>query len=512
MRIVFVAIGAEQLGIGTLSALLRRAGHDARLVFNPALFDDRYNLDIPLLKEVFRRDARIVSEIVAHEPDVVVFSPLTVTYRWTIDTARAVKAAAPAARIVLGGVHTSAVPEVVIAEACVDAIGVGEGDLALPAYVATLPAGGPTGAIPNLWWKRSDGAVVRGGNSAFLPDLDSLPFSDKELFEDVIDLPSNYLVMGSRGCPYRCTFCLNNFWAELPDGEGGRFVRHRSPEHLLAELLWAKRRYAFRHVEFVDDVFTVNHKWLREVLGRYRREIGVPFSCLTHAKYLNDEVARLLADAGCESVQMGIQSMDEDYRRKRLRRVERARDVERALTALEKYGVRFTLDHIFGFPGEADAAQEAALALYGRFRPHRVNTFWLTYFPGTQIFREAVAEGRLTAEEASAIERGGAVSYHQPRDSDAASVHRYLRYELLFKSIPLLGPQLGDLLSKEVTARIPRPALRALIYAADVASAVRTGNQDMAIYARHYAREMARAWLPRRSPKPPGRENPSLTT
>ena len=71
VRVVFVAIGAEQLGIGVLSAILRRAGHDTRLVFNPALFEDRYNLDVPVLKDVFRRDARIVDEVLAHEPDVL---------------------------------------------------------------------------------------------------------------------------------------------------------------------------------------------------------------------------------------------------------------------------------------------------------------------------------------------------------------------------------------------------------------------------------------------------------
>jgi radical SAM superfamily enzyme YgiQ (UPF0313 family) len=510
MRIVFVAIGAEQLGIGTLSAILRRAGHDCRLVYNPALFDDRYNLDLPVLKDLFRRDARIAREIVDQSPDVVAFSPLTVTWRWTLATARAVKAALPPARIVCGGVHTSAVPEVVLGEPAVDAVCIGEGDVAFPAYLAALAAGGPTAPIPNLWFKSADGALVRGENAAFVPDLDALPFPDKELFEHVIDHRANYLVTGSRGCPYRCTFCFNNFWADLPDKAGGKFVRHRSADHLLAELTWAKRRYAPRHIEFVDDVFTVNHKWLREVLARYRRDIAIPFSCLTHAKYVNDEAAALLADAGCENVQMGIQSMDEDYRRSRLRRVERARDVDRALTALEKHGVRFSLDHIFGFPGESDAAQEAALALYGRFRPHRVNTFWLTYFPGTEIFREAVAEGRLTAGEAAAIERGDAISYHQPQGGDPARQRRYLRYELLFKSLPLLGKRAADLVPEELTARAPLPALRALIYAADLASAVKNRNQDMGIYARYYAREMARAWLPRRAPSPPTRDNPSL--
>ena len=140
--------------------------------------------------------------------------------------------------------------------------------------------------------------------------------------------------MASRGCPYRCTFCFNNFFANLPEEKRGKYVRQRSVEHVMHELLEAKRRYDLRFVDFEDDVFTVDKAWVYAFLDRYKREIGVPFHCLTHPRYMDEELAQWLADAGCTSIQMGIQSADDSYKYDTVKRYEKTEHVERALAAM----------------------------------------------------------------------------------------------------------------------------------------------------------------------------------
>src|SRR6476469_6685089 len=92
MKVTFVALGCEQLGISLLSAVLRRAGHTTSLAFNPALFHDRYYLNVPVLGALFDRTAQVIDEVVAGKPDLVAFSVLTPVYGWCLEVARAIKA------------------------------------------------------------------------------------------------------------------------------------------------------------------------------------------------------------------------------------------------------------------------------------------------------------------------------------------------------------------------------------------------------------------------------------
>jgi len=56
---------------------------------------------------------------------------------------------------------------------------------------------------------------------------------------------------------------------------------------MMAELRWAKKRYKIRNIDFEDDIFTVNKKWMRDFLTQYKRDIDIPFQALTHPKYID---------------------------------------------------------------------------------------------------------------------------------------------------------------------------------------------------------------------------------
>ena len=127
-------------------------------------------------------------------------------------------------------------------------------------------------------------------------------------------------------------------------------MRQRSVGHMMRELRLAKRRYKLRFLEFEDDVFHCGQEMAQRISFCYKREIGVPFQCLTHPKYMDDEIARWLAQAGCRYVQMGIQSMDEEYKYATIKRYEKNEDVERAMEAMRKYNIRVKVDHMFGLP------------------------------------------------------------------------------------------------------------------------------------------------------------------
>lgn len=494
MKIVFVGFAQEQLGIGMLSAVLRQAGHETALAFAPALFHDRYYFDVPVLRDVFDRDARVVEEIVAARPDLLAMSPLTFTYTWALAIARAVKARIDVP-IVFGGVHASAVPAVCLENECVDYVCVGEGEGAIVDLCEVLDRGArPTRPIGNLWWRDGHGGQVRGEVRPSIADLDALPFFDKELWQDAMVLGDNYLTMASRGCPYRCTFCFNNYFSKLAGGSSRGYLRQRGVDHVLDELRLNRQRYGLRYVELSDDILTVDKDWTRLFLHRYAREIAVPFSCLVHARYVDRDIARWLADAGCARVQMGIQTSDPAQKR-RIQRVERDEHIAAALAALYDAGLQVKLDHMFGLPGEPLASQEVSRQLYAKHTPAHVNTYWLSYLPGTEILQDALAEGLLTAADVDGIERGLSRTFHHLHLGQSLSdqtVRAYRRYEVLFRALPLLPRWMRERVRADHVPDMPERVATALGFVFDLANATLRRDEETLIYARHYAYHLRR--------------------
>jgi hypothetical protein len=107
------------------------------------------------------------------------------------------------------------------------------------------------------------------------------------------------------------------------------------------------------------------------------------------------EMARLLAEAGCEMVRVGVQTVNSDT----LAQVDRRGDeekVRRTLEHLAEHGVAYSVDHIIGLPGEGADDQVAALRFYNEVRPARIVSHWMTYFPGTTALEHARERGILS--------------------------------------------------------------------------------------------------------------------
>ena len=497
MRITFVALGWEQMGISLLSAIAKRDGHEVNLAFSTSLFNDRWNMGFPAISPYFDDTKEVIETIKKQKPDVLCFSALTGTYQWMLGAAKEVKLHLPNVKTVFGGVHVSAVPERVLAQPQVDYVVVGEGEVAFPEILKAIERDGPGGPIVNTRFKWPDGQIIKGEQAGFIQDLDSLPYYDKTLWEDHIILGDEYQTIAARGCPYRCTFCFNNFFAKLPEGKSGKFVRQRSVEHMMGELLWAKKRYHLRMIFFQDDVFTVNKKWLKEFLPRYKKEIGVPFECLTHPVYLDDDVSQWLSDAGCIYVEMGIQTMDDKYKFETIKRYEKSKDVEKAMDLMHKYRLRAKVHHMFGLPDEPLEAQEKARELYVKYPPYRIGTFWTTFLPGTEMVHQALELGLIDLAGIERINDGLEFDFY--RDSikikDLKKLKAYKAYEVIFKLIPIMPGFIRKRLKPENIYWIPNPVLTGLTFLIDVCLYLILGDHGHKVYAKHYLYHLSRIFL-----------------
>lgn len=440
MRVAFVYRGAENLGIEYLSSYLTHRGHETRLFFDPASFSGDRVSSVALLARFAPDYRKLIAEAVAEwKPDLVAYSAYTASYRWMLDTARRVKALHPAPAV-FGGVHVTAVPQRVIAQDVVDAIVVGEGEGALADLVESVEGRGfSRHDIPNAGFK-IDGEIVMNPPRPLIKNLDSLPMPDKQIFyEKSSAFRYAYMAMTGRGCPYKCKYCCNSIYLSLYPKEE-LAVRQRSVANVIEELLpWRNKS---RIVTFWDDVFPTDPDWQAEFVREYRRYIDMPFICFVHPSRFNERTAEFLKEAGCFNVKIGIQTISKAGG-KILGRMSGADNVKRTAELLGSAGISFSMDHILGLPGETEDDLSEAASMYNQVRPIRINSHWLSYFPGTPLIEDARSEGKLSPEELEKIEEGiEQTTFMLPRDLEAIEAHLLILFDL----IPLLPKKWIDYL------------------------------------------------------------------
>lgn len=505
MRITFVGIGWEQLGLSMMSALARLEGHDVRLAFSASLFNDRLQLTSPALADFFDDTQAVLKDIERQRPDVLAFSPISGTYQWMLSVARKSKLLFPDVKIIFGGVHTTAVPERVLAQPFIDYVCTGEGDIAFPRILKAIEKGGAQEPIPNARFRRPDGQVVAGPQIGFVPDLDALPVFDKPLWEEYMRFGETYVTMASRGCPYRCTYCFNSFFANLPQEKDGKYIRYRSVGHMMHELRAAKRRYGFRMVEFFDDVFTLDKRWLKSFLDQYKKEIGVSYQIFTHIKFVDEDVARWLSESGCRTAQIGIQTLDDEYKRRKLNRHETAAQAAEVLGIMKRYKIHVKFDHMFGLPGEPIDAQETARRFYIKHTPYRITTFWTNFFPGTQMLKEALAQGLLRGEDVETIHEGmcfNSVTITNPY-IDRTKNKMYKVYEAMFKLIPALPRPLRPWIRPEIFRHLPTWFLSTITFCGHIVIGIVRWDPDPYYYLTFYFYHIRRFLMVKLGMKPP---------
>ncbi|MGD9276221.1 MAG: radical SAM protein [Candidatus Pacearchaeota archaeon] len=391
-KILFVYLGIENesLGIEYLSAVLKKHGHKTDLI-----------LEYPEEKNFKDRLYKRINEF---NPDFIGFSVVTDDYSWASKTAKIIKEEY-SIPIIFGGIHVTSCPEEVISNNFVDYIVRGEGDAALLEIINNPK----NTKIKNMWTKKG-GKIIKNPIRPLVTDLDSLPFPDRMLFhKEAPYLSDVYHCMTSRGCPFHCTYCFNNFMKKLYKDKGS-WLRRRSVENVIEELKIMNKNLNYKQILFVDDSFTSNAKWLKEFLKRYKKEINVPFKIIAHPLLINEEIVSLLKKGGCIRIQLGVQTPIEKIRKEICKRHDSNKAIEKAIKIIHKYKIMVQIDHIFGLPSEKVKDYEKGIEFYIRLKPSFISSFFLQYYPNTEIINVGKEYGLVTDEEISETIKGN-VSY-----------------------------------------------------------------------------------------------------
>lgn len=379
VRLLFVTqqIDYEPQGIMYLSSALKAAGHQVELAV--AAHHD----PVAVARE-FR-------------PDVAAYSVITGSQRYYLDVNRRLKAERPGVFAVFGGPHPTFFPEMV-EEDGVDGICRGEGEEALVELVDALAHGGPTAVLEldnwSFQWNGNgrDVRIVSNPVRPYTEDLDSLPFPDRALVYERDPIAARSKIkhfLTGRGCPYNCTYCFNHALSEIYRGKGKRF-RQRSVDHVIEEVRWVRDRYPLEFVVFVDDTFVLSNEWLAEFAEKYPRRIRraghpLPFFCNTRANLVTEEQVRLLKEAGCHCVSMGIETGNDRIRNELLKRRMSKEQILEAARLIHEGGLHLTTTNMIGLPTSTLQDDFETLALNIQARPSYAHVFIFQPYPRTEL-------------------------------------------------------------------------------------------------------------------------------
>ncbi|MFX0210317.1 MAG: B12-binding domain-containing radical SAM protein [Candidatus Hodarchaeota archaeon] len=435
MKVTFVCPGDEILGIEYMSSVLKEEGFETDLVFDPRLFQDSLLQDTFIAKFFMAARDSIVQRIYDSKPDLVAITATTNTIQWGFKIASRFKQMAKDVPVIFGGPHATAVPRRVIEKDFVDFVCVGPGEYALLDLCQRIESGDDHFNIPGIWYKNRK-EIIPNNMIYVIPDLDKLPFPDKDLFFSQLPFyKKTYTILTSRGCPFSCTYCMSSMYHNLYRACGAKPYDRRSVENVIAELLLAKQKWNIKSVKFFDDLFAFNKKWLKVFAQQYKDKIDLPFRCSVHPAVLDYEIVELLKYAGAYTITMGVESVNEDILKKILKRNCSYKQIRATTELLKKSKIYFSIDHIFGLPDESEEDHKKAALLYSDLRPSNMLLYWLVYYPRTAIIKYALERNLIEKRDIELIEEGkGEISYKNRQKDSYKTAYSYF---LLFNLLPV---------------------------------------------------------------------------
>jgi anaerobic magnesium-protoporphyrin IX monomethyl ester cyclase len=377
-------------GLACVASALDAAGHRVRF------------LDLCFVKDpvasardaagAFRPDVIGVSVRNIDNSDAIALRHYTPEAR---DVLHALRAVAPAAKVIAGGAAFGVAPEALFRDLAVDYAVAGDGERASVALVNALGSGAPIETMPGLVRDR-DGRVVftPPGEDA---DLDSLPRPALHRWIDIARYQrhgATIPIQTKRGCVYKCVYCTYR------NVEGWGY-RTRDPELVADEIEELKVKAGVRHFDFVDSTFNSPPGHALQVCEAItRRKLGVQLDTTNFTPATaSSELLGAMKAAGFRSLGITAESASDPVLEK-LEKGFNVAKVREVAERVEKFGIKTLWIFLVGGPGETRPTVEETLA-FAKWRLERGDAVYLTVglriYPGTTLHRIAIAEGVVPA-------------------------------------------------------------------------------------------------------------------
>jgi magnesium-protoporphyrin IX monomethyl ester (oxidative) cyclase len=396
-------------GLGSLAAVLEKE-YDVRIVdssmegySNEVLQDNGltcYGLSDDDYREIYKE----------FKPDIVGISCLfSSLHSQMVRAARLAKEVDPGVITVVGGPHPSALPGLILKDSAIDFCVLGEGEIPFAELLQYLRSGKDPSGVEGVAGKKGDNIYINH-HIRRIADLDTLPFQawhllDMERYFNIDSIQGLRMdgkskkslrliqVSTSRGCPFSCTYCGKNaVW--------GKNIHFMGVSRIMEMIEMLLDKYQVERLAFQDDNLTVNRKRAMELFKKMaKRNWPVTWEAHNGLAYvtLDEEMIDLMAESGCISFTLAVESGSKEVLKKVCKKVDLDRVVELAEHA-RSIGLDVRAFYIVGFPGETREQIEATRA-HMRRMPASVSAMAIyTPLPGSPLYGDLENQGILNSD------------------------------------------------------------------------------------------------------------------
>lgn len=367
------------------TSVLEQAGHEVKIVDAIA---DSLSLD------------EFVQEALHFKPDLIVLETSTPSFDADLEAALRLKKDTKAL-MTFSGPHVSVFQDTVLKENPeIDFILVGEYEYTLRDLVDALKNKTPLSEVLGLIYRDNSGKPVANPRRPTIDNVDELPWPAYQQlpllkynddFAGLLPRP-NVQMWASRGCPFRCNFCL---WPQVVYANNK--YRPRDPVKVVDEMEWLIKNYGFKAVYFDDDTFDLGKERVIKLCQEIKkRGITVPWSAMARADTLDGEMLQAMADAGLVAIKYGVESGVQELVNGCGKNLNLDKVTE-IVHLTKKAGIKVHLTFTFGLTGETHETIQKTIDYAMELDPDSLQYSIITPFPGTRYYDELKQKGYLFA-------------------------------------------------------------------------------------------------------------------
>jgi radical SAM superfamily enzyme YgiQ (UPF0313 family) len=268
-------------------------------------------------------------------------------------------------KVVFGGVHATLLPDEAAEHA--DAVVTGYAEQSWPQLLRDFAAG----------------RMQRRYSAPTGRHLNNIPHARRDLLEKKKYSTINS-IEATRGCPHRCDFCaVPAAWANT--------YSHRPIDEVVAELATFEKRHAlFIDLSPVEDVVYAKALY-RAMIPLRMRWVGLATTRIAE----DEELLRLAAQSGCKGLLIGFESVSQATLNAAHKHFHTADQYAEIVKRLHDHGIGIQGCFVFGFDSDDESVFERTVEFVDRAKIDLPRYAAMTPFPGTGLFRQLEAQGRL---------------------------------------------------------------------------------------------------------------------
>lgn len=367
---------AHPLGLGYIASVIRDE-HDVRIL-------DALNLDYT--------DEEVTDDIKKFDPDVVGITTTTPAIYEAYNVAKIAKTINPDITTIVGGAHATFMAREVLEECpYLDIVVRGEGEETIQEVLHIVEKNKDLSMIRGITY-RENGKIIETEDMPLIKDLDTIPFPSYDLLPELESNGVKYgVMMTSRGCPFKCTFCSSSLL-------GQKRWRGRSADNVVEEIQFLESR-GIKEIEFLDDTFTLNSQRVIDICDRIKEEkIDLSWSCSSRVNTIDKKMAEKMKEVRCHTIFFGVES-GTDWVLKSIGKGISLEDAERSVQITKDLNMNSICSFILGMPEETIETINNTINFAIKLDPTFVQFSIATPYPGTELFDMAVKNGYLLTED-----------------------------------------------------------------------------------------------------------------